>query len=445
MLACVAAADAADAAPQRCPKTSWAKVAELTRHWLDVLASGDAARIAALYAPDAILVPAYADAAGVGPTTIGAYYAGSPGRVPHGPPAHRTIKIRCTIAVDTGLLAGGAAQPDAASANARYTLIYEYRNGRWMIVHDHGSLVQPPAAGAKPASPSKPAAATPPAAAPAAKSSPASKSSAAQSPPAPKPAANPRAPPAPPPASSTVDAKALAAGETKNATNASESPGVAPPTRSPGPPCASGTLIGVLVVGNDTVRVNDRPAPTGQEVCAGDKVATVGPGDAKLMLDRKVSSDAIYFGADTDPRFARTAAGCIKIEDFNQGSLLVVSNRLCVLVRTRDAFLYQEPSAPALYATRRGTQTSVSALPGSPAPTLLRSANEVEIAKFTDAGELLKGLKAPLPHHLEAQPGTVSIYKAGTPQRPTRLQPAEIHQLQALVARMSQLKAPPRP
>jgi len=139
-----ARADRRSVPPVRCQRISWDQVAGMFQLWSEAVSSGSGGDIAALYAPDAVLLPTLAPAPRLGRDSIGSYYSTLSRRMERIRTIKRTIKLRCNIALDTGVLAfnlaaanGGAGQTTAA----RYTLVYEYVGGHWLIVHDHSSVM----------------------------------------------------------------------------------------------------------------------------------------------------------------------------------------------------------------------------------------------------------------------------------------------------------------
>jgi len=136
----------ASAAPpvRRCAPITWSGVAALFDRWNASLAGHDASRVAANYAPDALLLPAYASTPRAGREAIRDYYAALLPLAPHARVVQRTIKVRCNVALDVGVMSmhltdSGGVESTVAT---QYSFVYEFRDGRWVVAHDHASVIQ---------------------------------------------------------------------------------------------------------------------------------------------------------------------------------------------------------------------------------------------------------------------------------------------------------------
>lgn len=120
------------------------RIAALFDRWNAALASGDAHRVANLYAPDAVLLPTVSPRIRTTHREIVDYFTHFLESRPVGRIQWRSIHVlNRDAAIDTGLyrftLTGG--NGGRSVVNARYTFVYERRGGRWLIVNHHSSAV----------------------------------------------------------------------------------------------------------------------------------------------------------------------------------------------------------------------------------------------------------------------------------------------------------------
>lgn len=126
-----------------CPAISEAQVAELFERWNAALASGDSQQVGALYSRDALLLPTLSATPRSSPEAIEAYFASFLAQQPRGRIDSRRIELGCDLAIDAGTYSFQLQRQGPEWVTARYTFVYGYRDGRWLIVHHHSSL-QPP-------------------------------------------------------------------------------------------------------------------------------------------------------------------------------------------------------------------------------------------------------------------------------------------------------------
>jgi len=139
----VAIASAAAAAPVA-PDAARAQVAAATSAWLDAFNSRDAARIASLYDPEAVLTDTGEASPRIGTPAIADYYKAnaqrSTQRVALG---ERNVRVFGDTAIDSGTLTFFEMRNGQATTTpARYSLTYRHRGGKWLIV-DHQSSPAP--------------------------------------------------------------------------------------------------------------------------------------------------------------------------------------------------------------------------------------------------------------------------------------------------------------
>lgn len=120
-----------------------AQIAALFDQWNAALATGDPNRVAALYAPDAVLLPTLSD---IRTTHAGIvdYFKTFLASKPVGKIQQRYITVLGpTSAVDTGLYEFTLTDKDGtkSTVDARYTFVYALRGGHWLIVNHHSSKV----------------------------------------------------------------------------------------------------------------------------------------------------------------------------------------------------------------------------------------------------------------------------------------------------------------
>jgi len=114
------------------------------------------------------------------------------------------------------------------------------------------------------------------------------------------------------------------------------------PRPGPGPAtgCAPGSFpIGVLAVSRNTVFRNGMPAGNGERVCNGDHISTNATGTGDLLLDGDHASDTIHFAAGTDPSITVTPNGCVNVDAYRRGRIVVTARRRCIVLRTPDTLL----------------------------------------------------------------------------------------------------------
>lgn len=143
-VALLTAAPAAVAAPaRRCTPITWDQVAGLFERWNHSFAGHDPEQVAGNYARDALLLPAFADAPRAGRDAIRDYYAALLPLRPRARVVQRTIKTRCNLALDAGVLSLRLTDSGGVESVVplQYSFVYEYRDGRWQIAHDHASVI----------------------------------------------------------------------------------------------------------------------------------------------------------------------------------------------------------------------------------------------------------------------------------------------------------------
>ncbi|MFE5741456.1 SgcJ/EcaC family oxidoreductase [Streptomyces celluloflavus] len=141
----VRTASAATAVPAATtPLPTQRQIADLFDRWNAALATGDANRVADLYAPGAVLLPTVSARVRTDRAGIVDYFKHFLESKPVGRIQERFIHILGpTAAIDTGLYQFTLTNKDGTKSkvDARYTFVYELRGGRWLIINHHSSVV----------------------------------------------------------------------------------------------------------------------------------------------------------------------------------------------------------------------------------------------------------------------------------------------------------------
>lgn len=132
-------AGAQAATSSACQPITKEQVAALFTRWNNDLLTGDPDKVTADYAPDAVLLPTVSNTPRTTHAEIRDYFVKFLKGKPSGSIDYRVIKIGCDIAQDIGTytfrFAGGK------TVHARYTFVYEWLDGKWLIVHHHSSAM----------------------------------------------------------------------------------------------------------------------------------------------------------------------------------------------------------------------------------------------------------------------------------------------------------------
>jgi uncharacterized protein (TIGR02246 family) len=138
---------AAIAQPQStmtCVQTTPAQIAALFDRWNESLATHDPDKVTANYAPDAVLLATVSNRPRTDSAAIKDYFVHFLELNPRGVIDTRTIRIGCNTASDVGTYTfslSGKTPGTTETVKARYSYVYEWRDGRWLIVHHHSSVM----------------------------------------------------------------------------------------------------------------------------------------------------------------------------------------------------------------------------------------------------------------------------------------------------------------
>ena len=108
------------------------------------LASKSPDRMTALFGQGAVLLPTLSDQERTTPAAIRDYFVHFLEKSPIGHIDTSTIRIGCNMTARMGnwtFTLTDAATHKKSVAHARYTFIYSYEHGQWMIAHLHSSLM----------------------------------------------------------------------------------------------------------------------------------------------------------------------------------------------------------------------------------------------------------------------------------------------------------------
>jgi len=128
-----------------CVQTTPAQIAALFDRWNESLATHDPDKVTANYAPDAVLLPTVSNRPRTDSAAIKDYFVHFLERNPRGVIDTRTIRIGCNTASDVGtytFLLSGKTPGTTETVKARYSFVYEWRDGRWLahcpspLLHD---------------------------------------------------------------------------------------------------------------------------------------------------------------------------------------------------------------------------------------------------------------------------------------------------------------------
>jgi uncharacterized protein (TIGR02246 family) len=118
-------------------------VAALFDDWNFALSSLDAGKVAQRYGSGAVLIPTLSNTPRTDPAAITEYFEHFLAKRPRGHIDSRTVQSGCNLAVDMGTYTFSLMDDKGTTSEvaARYTFIYQYRDGAWKILHHHSSAM----------------------------------------------------------------------------------------------------------------------------------------------------------------------------------------------------------------------------------------------------------------------------------------------------------------
>ncbi|MEX1653512.1 SgcJ/EcaC family oxidoreductase [Streptomyces pseudovenezuelae] len=136
---------AATAGPEHADKPSTKQIAHLFDTWNAALQTGDAEKVANLYAKDAVLLPTVSNKVRTDRAGIVDYFEHFLRNKPVGKKVQTIVNVLdSNSALDTGVYEFTLTDPksgDKRVVEARYTYEYEKRGGAWKIVNHHSSAM----------------------------------------------------------------------------------------------------------------------------------------------------------------------------------------------------------------------------------------------------------------------------------------------------------------
>ena len=133
---------------QQCAPVTEEQVAGLFDRWNASLQTKSPDEVVKNYAPGAVLLPTVSNKPRTNPAEIRDYFVHFLAKNPKGAINSRTIHIGCNDAFDVGTYTFTVTDADgkASQVAARYSFVYELRDGKWLIVHHHSSAMPESAA-----------------------------------------------------------------------------------------------------------------------------------------------------------------------------------------------------------------------------------------------------------------------------------------------------------
>ncbi len=132
----------AQARTETCQVTDEKTVAGLFDRWNASLKTLDPAKVTANYATDGVLLPTVSNTPRTNHAEINDYFVKFVKNQPQGTIDKRFIKIGCNVAQDVGTYTFGF--KDGSKVSARYSYVYGFRDGQWLITHHHSSAMPEP-------------------------------------------------------------------------------------------------------------------------------------------------------------------------------------------------------------------------------------------------------------------------------------------------------------
>ena len=115
---------------------------DLFERWNEALRSGNAQQVSRCYTEDAVLLPTVSNVPRLSRSEIQDYFEHFLQKKPLGKVNQRNVKLGCNKITDAGVYTFRII--DAGKTEyvpARYTFVYENRDGEWLIAHHHSSLM----------------------------------------------------------------------------------------------------------------------------------------------------------------------------------------------------------------------------------------------------------------------------------------------------------------
>lgn len=134
-----------------CADVTKKDIAALFDRWNASLQTGDAQKVTDNYAKDAVLLPTVSNKPRTDHAGIKDYFEHFVQKKPVGKINTSTIHLGCNEAFDVGTYTFTLTDAEGKKSDvaARYSYIYELRDGKWLITHHHSSAMPEKAGEAK--------------------------------------------------------------------------------------------------------------------------------------------------------------------------------------------------------------------------------------------------------------------------------------------------------
>ena len=127
----------------KCEPVTQNQIIALFDRWNASLKTKNPDEVVKNYAPDAVLLPTVSNKPRTNPREIRDYFVHFLAKSPQGVINSRTVHVGCNNAYDAGTYTFTMTGADGKTIQvpARYSFIYELRDGKWLIVHHHSSAM----------------------------------------------------------------------------------------------------------------------------------------------------------------------------------------------------------------------------------------------------------------------------------------------------------------
>lgn len=124
------------------PITAEAEVATLLDRWNAAVLTREPKAVAALYAPDAVLVPTISNRIRTTPAEIEEYFQHFLMKCPRGTVLDAHIRIIGDMALSSGVYEFKISSAEGdMSVKCRFSFVYRKRNDAWRIIEHHSSFM----------------------------------------------------------------------------------------------------------------------------------------------------------------------------------------------------------------------------------------------------------------------------------------------------------------
>lgn len=118
------------------------EIAALFDRWNAALQTQDAAQVAALYAPDAVLLPTVSNEVRRTPEAVTDYFEHFLRKRPRGHVIQSNIRVFGDIAIDSGVYCFALTTDQVTSeVTCRYSFVYRKGDEGWRIIEHHSSVM----------------------------------------------------------------------------------------------------------------------------------------------------------------------------------------------------------------------------------------------------------------------------------------------------------------